>query len=77
LAELRSEVDAADVHLECIVVRPGPTDDDKEDRAELVLAKGSQEEKLLSLIDKLRRVSGVREVNSVLDGKPSSRRAEP
>jgi putative Mg2+ transporter-C (MgtC) family protein len=75
LAELRSEVDAADLYMERIVVRPGPTDE--EDRAELVLAKGTQEEKLLSLIDKLRRVSGVREVHSVLNGKASSRRTEP
>jgi hypothetical protein len=39
LAELKSEADAADLHLERIVVRPAPTDDDKEDRAELVLGK--------------------------------------
>jgi hypothetical protein len=32
----------------------------------LVLAKGSREEELLSLMDRLRQVSGVREVNSVL-----------
>ena len=30
------------------------------------MVKGSQEEELLSLIDGLRRVSGVREVNSAL-----------
>jgi putative Mg2+ transporter-C (MgtC) family protein len=71
LAELRSEVDAAEVHLDRIVVRPSPTDD--EDTAELVLAKGSQEGELLSLIDKLRRVSGVREVDSVLDGSVPSK----
>jgi putative Mg2+ transporter-C (MgtC) family protein len=41
LAELRSEVDAAEMHLDRIVVRPSPTGD--EDTAELVLAKGSQE----------------------------------
>ena len=33
---------------------------------ELALVKGSQEEELLSLIGGLRRVSGVREVNSTL-----------
>ena len=71
LAELRSEVDATDLNLDRIVVRPSPTDD--EDIAELVLAKGSQERDLLSLIDKLRRVSGVREVNSVLDGSVQSK----
>jgi len=71
LSELRSEVDATDLHLDRIVVRPSPTDD--EDIAELVLAKGSQERDLLPLIDKLRRVSGVREVNSVLDGSVQSK----
>jgi hypothetical protein len=43
----------------------------------LVLGKGTQEEKLLSLIDKLRRVSGVRKVHSVPNGKPSGRRTKP
>jgi len=71
LAELRSEVDATNLNLDRIVVRPSLTDD--EDIAELVLAKGSQERDLLSLIDKLRRVSGVREVNSVLDGSVQSK----
>ena len=44
--------------------RPGS--DVEEDDAELVLGKGSREEELLALMDGLRRVSGVREVNSVL-----------
>jgi hypothetical protein len=52
------------VPLERIVVRPSSVD--QEDDAELVLGKGSREEELLSLMDGLRRVSGVREVNSVL-----------
>ncbi len=64
LAELRDEIEAAEVPLERIVVRPGATAE--EDDAELVLAKGSREEELLTLIDALRRVSGVREVNSAL-----------
>jgi hypothetical protein len=64
LAELRDEVDAAEVPLERIVVRPGSADE--EDDAELVLGKGSREEELLSLMDGLRRVSGIREVNSAL-----------
>jgi hypothetical protein len=34
--------------------------------SELVVGKGSREEELLSLMDGLRRVSGVREVSSVL-----------
>src|SRR4051794_19210641 len=64
LAELRGEIEAAEVPLERIVVRPGSSAED--DGAELVLGKGSREEELLSLIEGLRRVSGVREVNSAL-----------
>jgi len=64
LAALREEIEAAEVPLERIVVRPGAVAE--EDDAELVLGKGSREEELLSLIDALRRVSGVREVNSAL-----------
>jgi putative Mg2+ transporter-C (MgtC) family protein len=64
LAELRSEIEASEVPLERIVVRPGSSAG--EDDAELVLGKGSQEEELLSLVKGLRRVSGVREVNSAL-----------
>lgn len=64
LAELRDEIEASEVPLERIVVRPGS--DVEEDDAELVLGKGSREEELLALMDGLRRVSGVREVNSVL-----------
>jgi putative Mg2+ transporter-C (MgtC) family protein len=64
LAVLRDEIEAAEVPLERIVVRPGSGTE--EDDAELVLGKGSREEELLSLMDGLRRVSGVREVNSAL-----------
>jgi putative Mg2+ transporter-C (MgtC) family protein len=64
LAELRDEIEASEVPLERIVVRPGS--DVEEDNAELVLGKGSREQELLALMDGLRRVSGVREVNSVL-----------
>jgi putative Mg2+ transporter-C (MgtC) family protein len=64
LAELRSEIEASEVSLERIVVRPGSSAE--EDDAELILGKGSQEEELLSLIEGLRCVAGVREVNSAL-----------
>jgi putative Mg2+ transporter-C (MgtC) family protein len=64
LAELRSEIEASEVPLERIIVRPGSSAE--EDDAELILGKGSQEEELLSLVEGLRRVSGVREVNSAL-----------
>jgi hypothetical protein len=46
------------------VVRPGSSAE--EDDAELVLGKGSRQEELLSLIEGLRRVSEVHEVNSAL-----------
>jgi putative Mg2+ transporter-C (MgtC) family protein len=75
LAELRSEIEASELPLERIVVRPGSAAE--EDDAELVLGKGSQEEELLSLIDSLRRVSGVREVNSALmNGSAESKSAK-
>ena len=64
LAELREELEAAEVPVERIVVRPGSAAE--EDDAELVLGKGSREEELLSLMHGLRRISGVREVNSAL-----------
>jgi len=64
LAELREQIEDSEVPLERIVVRPSSVD--QEDDAELVLGKGSREEELLSLMDRLRRVSGVREVNSAL-----------
>jgi hypothetical protein len=56
LAELREEIEASELPLERIVVRPSSVD--QEDNAELVLGKGSQEEELLFLMDRLRRVSG-------------------
>jgi putative Mg2+ transporter-C (MgtC) family protein len=64
LTEVREEIEASEMSLERIVVRPSSADE--EDDAELVLGKGSREEELLALMDGLRRVSGVREVNSVL-----------
>jgi putative Mg2+ transporter-C (MgtC) family protein len=64
LAELRSEIEASEVSLERIVVRPGSSAE--EDDAELLLGKGSQDEELLSLVEGLHRVSGGREVNSAL-----------
>jgi putative Mg2+ transporter-C (MgtC) family protein len=63
LAVLREEIDASEVPLERIVVRPSSAE---EDDAELVLGKGSRQEELLSLMDRLRRVSGVNEVSSAL-----------
>jgi hypothetical protein len=64
LADLREEIEASEVPLERIVVRSSSADE--EDDAELVLGKGSRQEELLSLMEGLRRVSGVREVSSAL-----------
>jgi putative Mg2+ transporter-C (MgtC) family protein len=59
--------------VERIVVRPSSADEEEDD-AELVLAKGSRQEELLSLMEGLRRVSGIREVSSVLaNGSAESR----
>ena len=71
LSELRDKIEAAEVPVERIVVRP--TSSAEEDDAELVLGKGSREEEVLSLIEGLRRVSGVREVNSALNGSAESK----
>jgi hypothetical protein len=64
LADLREEIEASEVPLERMVVRPSSAEE--EDDAELVLGKGSRQEELLSLMEGLRRVSGVREVSSAL-----------
>ena len=73
LAELREQIEASEVPLERIVVRPSSADPE-EDEAELILGKGSREEELLSLMDGLRGVSGVREVNSaVANGSTGSK----
>jgi putative Mg2+ transporter-C (MgtC) family protein len=71
LAELRSEIDTTNLHLDRIAVRPSSTEN--EDEAELVLSKGSKEGDLLALTDEPRRVSGVHEVNSLLNGSTESR----
>ena len=63
LGDLREQIEASEVPLERIVVRPSSADSEEDD-AELVFAKGSRQEELLSLMDGLRRVSGVREVSS-------------
>ena len=72
MVELREKIEASEVPLERIVVRPSSTDE--EDDAELVLGKGSRQEELLSVMEGLRRVSGVREVSSALaNGSPESK----
>jgi hypothetical protein len=75
LAELREQIEASEVPLERIVVRPSSADPEEDD-AELVVGKGSRQEELLSLMDGLRRVSGVREVNSVLANGSTASKSE-
>jgi hypothetical protein len=72
---LREEIGASKVPLERIVVRPSSVD--QEDDAELMLGKGSREEELLSLMDGLRRISGVREVNSALANGSAQSKSKP
>jgi putative Mg2+ transporter-C (MgtC) family protein len=73
LAELREQIETSGVPLERIVVRPSSADPEEDD-AELVLGKGSAREDLLSLMEELRRVSGVREVSSAsANGSAGSR----
>lgn len=48
------------------MVRPSSTQN--KDKVELVLGKGSKEEDLLMLTDKLCGISGAHEVDSSLDG---------
>ena len=76
LADLREQIEASEVSLERIVVRPNSADSE-EDNAELVFAKGSGQEDLLSLMDELRRVSGVREVSSVLANGSAESKPNP
>jgi putative Mg2+ transporter-C (MgtC) family protein len=70
LAELRAEIDATNLSLDRIVVRPGSTLE--EAKAELVFVRGSKEEDLLLLIDRLSQVSGIREVSTLLNGSTES-----
>jgi hypothetical protein len=43
------------------------SDSPEAERVEVFLARGSSEEKLLSLMESLRRVEGVREISSSVD----------
>ena len=76
LADLREQIEASEVPLERIVVRPNSADSEEDD-AELVFAKGSGQEDLISLMDELRRVSGVREVSSVLANGSAESKPNP
>src|SRR5919199_1568359 len=55
LSEIKAEIEAANLRLDRLVVRPG--DSAEAERVEVFLARGSSEEKLLSLMESLRRVA--------------------
>ena len=66
LSEIKTEIEAADLRLDRLVIRS--SDSAEAERVEVFLARGSSEEKLLLLIESLRRVAGVREISSSVDG---------
>ena len=71
LSEIKTEIEAADLRLDRLVVRSG--DSPEAERVEVYLARGSSEEKLLSLMESLRGLAGVREISSSVDGVRSIR----
>ena len=66
MSEIKAEIEAADLHLDRLVIRS--SDSAEAERVEVLLARGSSEEKLLLLMERLRRVAGVREISSSVDG---------
>jgi putative Mg2+ transporter-C (MgtC) family protein len=66
LSDIKAEIEAADLHLDRLVIRS--SDSPEADRVEVFLARGSSEEKLLLLMESLRRFAGVREISSSVDG---------
>jgi putative Mg2+ transporter-C (MgtC) family protein len=65
LSDIKAEIEAAGLRLDRIMIRS--TDTPEADRIELFLARGSSEEKLLSLLEGLRRFAGVRAISSSVD----------
>jgi putative Mg2+ transporter-C (MgtC) family protein len=65
LSDIKAEIEAADLHLDRLVIRS--SDSPEADRVEVFLARGSSEEKLLLLMESLRRLAGVREISSSVD----------
>ena len=71
LSDIKAEIEAADLRLDRLVIRS--SDSPEAERVEVYLARGSSEEKLLLLMERLRRCAGVREVSSSVDGVRSIR----
>ena len=66
LSDIKAEIEAADLRIDRLVIRTG--DSPEAERVEVFLARGSSEEKLLSLMESFRRLAGVREISSSVDG---------
>ena len=66
LSEIKAEIEAADLRLDRLVIRS--SDSPEAERVEVYLARGSSEEKLLSLMESLRGLAGVHEISSSVDG---------
>ena len=71
LSEIKAEIEAADLRLDRLVIRS--SDSPEAERVEVYLARGSSEEKLLSLMESLRGLAGVHEISSSVDGVRSIR----
>ena len=65
LSDIKAEIEAANLRLDRLVIRAG--DSPEAERVEVFLARGSSEEKLLSLMESFRRLAGVREISSSVD----------
>ena len=62
LSDIKAEIEAANLRLDHMVIRS--SDSPQADRVELFLARGSSEEQLLSLVEGLREIPGIREIST-------------
>jgi putative Mg2+ transporter-C (MgtC) family protein len=70
LSDIKAEIEAANLRLDRMVIRS--SDSPEADRVELFLARGSSEEQLLSLLEGLRRMAGIRAISSSVDEEVGS-----
>ena len=70
LSDIKAEIEAANLRLDRMVIRS--SDSPEADRVELFLARGSSEEQLLSLLEALRRMAGIRAISSSVDEEVGS-----
>jgi len=62
LSEIKAEIEAANLRLDRLVIRS--SDSPGAERLEVFLARGSSEEQLLSLVEGLRGIVGIREIST-------------